>query len=429
MLFVIWAIFHLNAFAAISSSETADVVLSYRQVPYFKSPQSLFPSGSASIEYLKKSQADVLLKTETSYLYKNKMYAKSELKPVFPVHVSQTVIETKNKKRWSVLETKVDSVLCFNMESKKTVQFRIDEVSPDPYDTGFAMTLKDTFLKKNAHQNSQVLTTVPQGQRFIVLKYLNGFAEVSYKSYRGYVSGSEVITKFDFAKYVYAKKRWHIIKNRQFDSVVNLQNEKIHFSEILGMVTPEKIGLIASKNQKLPIWSRVQTVQEKKTGWIQSKVKDHGLVWWKSEVDNQEEIYTIDELLKKDIASVSVHPTNPLKVILSAHGIYMTEDGYHWKLLNEFKNFHGPVHYFNDLMIFVGNYRSTDQGKTFENYIQLDKLTSAIQSQLGFLPKHLQVKRISTLPNYLLTIEVETGNRKIKMQSPLFVQNWSVIKS
>ena len=79
-------------------------------------------------------------------------------------------------------------------------------------------------------------------------------------------------------------------------------------------------------------------------------------------------------------------------------------------------------------MIFIGNFRSLDQAKSFENYIQIDKLADAIQTQLGFLPKKLQVKKITTLPNYYIRLEVESGNRKIKMQSPLFVQNWNVVK-
>ncbi len=433
MLFVIWSLFHLNAFAAIQGSEgfemSDSLSLSYKQMPYFKSPNSPFPSGSASVQYLQKNQKVHTLKPEVAYQHKNKTYTRQDLRPLFPTHISQSVISIKNKKRWSVLETKVDSILCFDTKTKQTVQFQLDEVGPDPYDLGFALTLKDTFLKKSPEKKSEVFTTIPQGQRFSVLKYKNGFAEVSYKSYLGFINVDDVITKFDFAKYIFANNRWHLIRNRQFDSLITFDNKKIYFSEISGMVTPEKIGLIASKNQKLPLWSRVQSVKSMKPDWIQSKIKGHGDVWWQPVTETAEDVFTIDELLKKEIASVSFHPTNPLKAILSAHGAYMTEDGYHWKLLKEFKNFHGPVHYFNDLMIFIGNYRSTDQGETFENYIQIEKLALAIQSELGFLPKQLKVKRISTLPNYDLKIEIETGNRKIKMRSPLFAQSWSIDKS
>lgn len=434
MLFVIWFLLHSTASAAIptidmGTVQSGDLALTIRQVPYFKSTSSLFPSGSTSLEYLEKNRVEQIASTETTYRYAKKVYLKSEIKPVFPVHMSQSVLNSKSKKRWSVLETKVDSILAFDTKTKQTTQFRLDEVSPDPYDRGAVLTLKDVFLKRVPDDKSAVLTTVPQGQRFSVIKYLNGYAEVSFKTYIGYIPVNELITKFDFAKFAFAKNQWHLILRRDFDSLLTAQNKKLNFNDITGIVTPEGIGLIASKNQKIPLWSRVETVKTKKLIWYQSKIKGHGAVWWKAETEADDLVYTIDDLLKKEIASVSFHPTNPLKAILSAHGAFITEDGYHWRPLKQFKNFHGPVHYFNDLMIFVGNYRSTDFGKTFENYIQIDKLASAIENQLGFLPRRLQVKRITTLPNYQIKIELETGNRKINLQSPLFAQNWVVTKN
>lgn len=430
VLFVILTFLHFHAEAApLDITSTEAISFTSSQVPFFKTPQSLFPSGSTSIENLEKNQLEQTFKPEIFYKYKKTLFAKNDIHPVFPNHLSQFVIDPKTQKRWAVLETKVDRILTYDSKSKATMEFAIDEVLADPYDTGFALTLKDVFLKKEPSEKAPILTTVPGGYRFSVLKYKNRFAEVSYKNYVGYISISEMITKFDLATYIFAGNKWNLVKNRNFDSIITTENKKFQLDEITGLVTPDHVGLIASKNQKIPIWSHVESILKNKISWIQSRIKGHGLVWWKQNDISQEKVYTIDEILKKDIASVSFHPTNPLKAILSAHGVYMTEDGYHWKELKNFKKFHGPVHYFNDLMIFIGNYRSTDQGKTFENYIQLDKLTAAIESQLGFLPRRLQVKKIDTLPPYQIKLEIETGLRRIQMQSPLFMQSWFAVKS
>ena len=96
--------------------------------------------------------------------------------------------------------------------------------------------------------------------------------------------------------------------------------------------------------------------------------------------------------------------------------------------IKQFENFNGPVHYFNDLLIFVGQHRSVNGGKSFENYIQIDKLAQAIESQYGFLPKRLQVRHIETKAPFRLKIEIETGSRKIIMESPLFTQDWKAVK-
>lgn len=398
-------------------------------MPFFKTPQSPFPSGATLLENLEKNRIGHTLKAELYYKYKTESFAKSDLRPIFPTHISQSIIDPKTKKRWSVLETRVDTILTYDTKTKVTAQFNIDDVTSDPYDTGYALTLKDSFLKAKPGDTEKILTTIPGGTRFTVLKYKSGFAEVSFKNYVGYVSVTELITKFDFATYVYANKKWNIVKRRTFDFVETSDGKKISFNAITGVVAPDQVGIIGSGTQKVPLWSRVELQTRTKPAWIQSQIKGHGAVWWKPTETSEEKIYTIDELLKKEIASISFHPKDPMKAIMSANGVYITDDGYHWKELKEFKSFNGPVHYFNDLMIFVGNFRSTDHGKTFENYIQIEKLASAIQNEYGFLPKNLQVKRIETVAPYVLKIEVETGHRRIRMQSPLFAQTWSAVKS
>lgn len=430
MLLVISLFLNLHAFAAVADNQNASFdSFSSQQVPFFKTPQSPFPSGATSIENLEKNRLGQTFKSEVYYKYKNESFAKNELHPIFPTHISQSIIDPKTKKTWSVLETKVDSILAFDTKTKATVLFNIDDVNSDPYDTGYALTLKDSFLKVTPKDNGKIMTTVPGGTRFSVLKYKNGFAEVSYKAYVGYISVSEIITKFDFATYVYANKKWNIVKKRVFDSVETTDGKKINFNDITGVVSPDQVGVIGSGTQKIPLWSRVELQTRTKPAWIESQIKGHGAIWWKPIESNEEKIYTIDDLLKKEIASISFHPQDPMKAIMSANGVFITDDGYHWRELKEFKNFNGPVHYFNDLMIFVGNFRSTDRGRTFENYIQIEKLASAIQLEYGFLPKKLQVKRIDTMPPYLLRIEIETGHGRIHMQSPLYAQTWSAVKS
>ena len=82
--------------------------------------------------------------------------------------------------------------------------------------------------------------------------------------------------------------------------------------------------------------------------------------------------------------------SNPVPYNISS-GVFMTEDGQTWKPLNQFKGFVGPVYYFNDHYIFVGNYRSQNGGKTFDQYIQIDKISQAIRN-LGFEVKKVKIK-------------------------------------
>lgn len=368
------------------------------------------------------------MKTEKFYKWKSQLFRVEELKPIRPVHLSKTVIDPKTNHRFKVTEANISQIKVRDEASKVMKTYQIDQLASDPYDMGLAITLTDAYLKKSVTENAKILTTIPQGQLLYPLGFEKGFVKVQYKDYVGYVRLSETITKFDLATVIYAQEKWQFVKRRDFDYMVTVENKKIHLSQIRGLVTPDLRGLIASPTQKIPMWSQVEVVNDQKPSWIESNIKGHGLVWWKPSVA-ADEIYTIDELLKKEISSVSFHPKNPLRGLLSAHGVFMTEDGYHWKKLSQFADFNGPVYYFNDLLIFVGHFRSLNGGKSFDNYIQIDKLASAIEYSLGYFPKRLQVKRIETLPPFRLKIEVDTGVKKIKMESPLFAQDWKVVRS
>lgn len=398
------------------------------EVPFYKSTSSLFPSGSTSVEKLKKELIGIEHKADRFFKWNKLYFSQNEITPIFATHLSRYVIDPKTSKRYKVIETSTKTIQLFDEPNKVSFKKNIQDVIADAYDLGFVITLKDLYLKSSEKDNSPILTTIPQGTRLVADKYVSNFAYVRYQNYQGYIHLSELITKFDLATFVFANKNWHQVKARQFDKIITIKNITLSLNEVQGVITPDSKGIIASASQKLPLWSQIEIVQDKLSIWNQSKLKDHGLVWWKNNENSEQIYYTIDELLKKEISSVSFHPNNQLKGVLSSDGVYITENGQIWKKLPKFENFNGPVHFFNDLLIFVGNFRSIDGGVTFDNYIQIDKLASAIEYQFGFLPKKLQVKKIETDGPLKLKLEIETGIRKIKMQSPLFSQDWKAIK-
>lgn len=398
-------------------------------MPYYKSTTSIFPSGATNLENLQKQLVSPNQMTGQYYRWKKLLFGQDELKPLFAVHLSRYVVDPATNTRFKVLDAGANTLHITDLEKKTSYRKNVYELQADAYDLGLVMTLKDVYLKANNAETAAIQTTIPQGTRLLVEKYVSHFALVSYQSYRGFVNLTELITKFDFATFVFAENTWHQVGTRQFDRIISTKKKSIPLNSIKGLITPDVRGIIASGSQKIPLWSQVESVHDKMALWNQSKLKEHGLVWWKAQKDTEENFFTIDDLLKKEISSVSFHPQNPLKGILSSNGVYMTVDGFYWKKLPQFEKFNGPVHYFNDLLIFVGNEKSLDGGLTFENYIQLDKLASAIELQYGFTPKKMQVKKIESRVPLKLKIEIETGIRKIKMESSLFAQDWQAIKN
>lgn len=430
MLLVIIASLILNSIASFAAISPNSAPKNTQEVPFYKSTDSQFPSGFTNLENLKRSLVSSKNKVDRHFKWKKLFFSQSELKPIFPVHLSRFVILQKTNSRMNVIETNAKTILLSDTNQQNINKKLISEVSSDPYDLGYAMSLKDVYLKSYANENSKTLTTIPQGTRLIAEKYVSKFALVTYQNYKGYIHISELITKFDFASFIFAHNMWHQVRARVFDVVLTEKNQSIPLNDIKGLITPDNKGIIASSSQKLPIWSQVEIAQDKISTWNESELKDHGRIWWKnSEIAEEQAMYTIDELLKKEISSVSFHPQNPLKGILSSNGVYLTNDGYRWIKIKQFEDFNGPVHYFNDSLIFVGNFRSTDGGKNFDNYIKVEKLASAIEYQFGFTPKKLQVKKIETEAPFRLKLEIETDHRNIKLESPLFSQDWKASKS
>lgn len=430
MLLVILLPLLLNSTASYAAISPSSAPKNELEVPFYKSVDSLFPSGFTNIENLKRSQISTKNKTDRYYKWQKLFFSQDELKPIFPVHLSRYVIDQKSNSRLKVIETNSKSILTSDNSQQIVSKKLITDVAADPYDLGYVMSLKDIYLKDSANTKSKTLTTIPQGIRLIAEKYTSKYALVAYQNYKGYVHISDLITKFDFSTFVFANNEWHQVRSRNFDVINTEKNQTISLNDIKGLITPDNKGIIASTSQKLPIWSQVEISLDKISVWNESELKEHGRIWWKSNSEIDEQVtYTIDEILKKDISSVSFHPQNPLKGILSSNGVFTTQDGYRWKKIKQFEEFNGPVHYFNDHLIFVGNFRSTDGGKTFDNYIKVEKLASAIEFQFGFTPKKLQVKKIETKAPFRLKLEIETDHRNIKLESPLFSQDWTASKS
>src|SRR5687768_1010237 len=105
MLFVIIGAFLTVSMPALAAIEPNYYVREPGQVPFYKSSTSHFPSGSTTLENLKKQ----LVKSESvssKYYQWNKIYfAQDELMPLFATHLSKYVIENSTNKRLKVADT------------------------------------------------------------------------------------------------------------------------------------------------------------------------------------------------------------------------------------------------------------------------------------------------------------------------------------
>lgn len=418
-----------SAFAAVDSlSNNQAPVLSElfagrktKEVPFFKSKMSVFPSGHASLERLNEQMVSSE-SHDAFYLAKDEKKISPTLVPnITAYHLSRVWIEKYTKRR----------VKPNNEMDLATILLNYDT---DPYDRGLVLTLNETKLRKTAHAGATALKTIPKFNYFIPISFEKGFIKILYKNEFGFIDINDCISKYDFAKFAFSFKsktnNWEVVERRVFDTLIIADNPSMHLAEIKGLIVDQKLAFAYKENEHYPKWTSFKLVKEKAKPWLQSHIKGHGLVWWQrpdTEILAKNTI-SIDELIKRDIYSVSFQSDNPKKGLVSAKGVFITEDGQNWTEIAQFKDYSGPVHFFSDLLMFVGNYRSTDGGKTFDNYIQVDKVSSAISKSTGVQPKKIQITKIKVQKPYNVVIDVHTGTRKVRLKSPIFSQDWTPVK-
>jgi len=395
-------LFFSTAFALESPPTSAFSILKPQkanEVAFYKSPNSQFPSGHTTFEKLTKTQIETVEHDSYYYLHKNQKISPSLVKVTTASDLSEST------------------------------QFR---------DTGFALVLKKTVLRQKAQINSATLLNIPAGTKLKPLSYKNGFIQTRIGSVTGFINISDCITKFDFAKAVYAKNpitqksQWFYIKNRTFDHIETLYQFLIPLSEIEGIYPDANKAIVTDNSSILPLWTSLKIEYNNTDQWIKSRVDGHGLVYWKktkSVTDSAESKIKIDELLKREIAFVSFNPKNPRKAIASSQGLYITEDGENWKEIPAFKNFNGPVLYFNDFLIYAGSFRSTDGGKTFEQFFQIEKIATTLSENMGVDPKKMKMTQIKIIKPFKIEVDIDigVGRKRIKLQTPVYSQDWKIV--
>lgn len=424
---------------------------------FYRSQQSLFPSGQASRTELEKKvlrrelepwfrirwnqkeyeiPGELLVKdsqTTQTLIAKEKIeILKSPLAhaaPAFSLQANQTVVVLKTDAFWAqVLEPKL----------KLKGWAPLHAFTAPIEDKGIFLTLVDSFMHKAPAGSAEILTTIPRGQRLIPRQIVNNFLEVKYKNLQGYIELGNLVGRGDFAMWAYHKhKGWLGISHRENGFLITVDKQKVSLRDFIAFSPYHNRGVITRKprtNSESPsIRSRVEILNKQAHRWTLSQLDGHGQVWWRAEeaptqVPNNKNTITSEQLMKRKIHSVAFAPGKSLKGLASAEGVFRTEDGKTWSEIPQFEGKNHPVSIHPDGLWYVGSYRSSDEGKTFENYIKWDKLTEQIQDSIHKTPRHLRITKIEPLSHSRVRILVDTGAQKVKLQAHVLSQEWTLVK-
>jgi len=422
---------------------------------FYRSQQSLFPSGQAKTEDL---EAKILRRDYEPWFritWNNKDFEIPGETVITDLQVTKTLV---TKEFTEVLEAPQEgSKKVGKVASKKTLQviqtkaYWAEVLDPSqnlrgwaplhsfeaPFsDPGVFITLTDAFLRKSASSTSEIVTTIPRMTRVNSLGIEKSLLKVQYQNHTGYLDLANLAGRGDFAMWAYHKnKGWLGVSHRENGYLFTVNNLKLPLEDFIAFNPYIDRGVISQKltEDGPSIRSRVTIANSKAHRWVMSALEGHGAVWWRTEVIEGarsaplEKQITTEQLLKREVTSVAFNDKNQ-KGLASAKGIFRTDDGKTWSEVSQFEGKNYPVNIHPDGIWFVGNYRSFDEGKSFETYIKWDKLAQKIQAGINKTPSHLRITSIESLSHSRIRILVDTGVQKIKMQAHVLSNEWFLVK-
>lgn len=424
-------------------------------VSFYRTQQSLFPSGQATREALEakvlrrdyepwfrvswdKKEYEIPGETVITDLHLTKKLVSKESLELFksPQEGSERIGKVRAKTTLQVLQTK--SYWAELLDPKQNIKgWTPLHLLEAPFeDSGVFVTLIDTFLRKTPKSSSEVITTIPRLLRVDSLGIEKGYLKVRYQGHTGYLDLVNLAGRGDFAMWAYHKRKgWLGISHREGGFLQTVNSLKIPLEDFLAFNPYTDRGVVSQKlSEDGPsIRSRVVITNNRAHRWVLSQLKDHGAVWWRLEDPETLKPLAIEndlnneQLLKREVVSVAFAGKS-LKGLASANGIFRTEDGKTWKEISQFNGQNHPVNIHPDGVWFVGNFRSFDEGKTFEPYIKWDKLAQKIQVGLNTPPRHLRIANIEALSHSRIRILIDTGVQKVKMQAHILSNEWSLVK-
>lgn len=412
-----------------------------QSLDFFLSPESSLSSGQASSLILEQNKVQTLAQSKTLVSINNKNLEASPETLAYDIHVSKWVMPTKNIQLKKMANDQSENlkelvpthhlkILSFEKQWAQVEVLnlkgyvKIVDLISNYHDKGRFFSFVDTFLRIKPSQKSNLHTTIPKQTILEALSEDKNWIEVKYQGIRGFVDKHHLLSKLDFATQVEVDKKWLDFQAKKHQNLKDVQ----------GIKTIKDKGIVIQPNGSLDLRNEVKILAHRDGKWHQSLLKSHGLVWWKDSdlmqlrrgPRHDTETLSIDQLLRRDIYSISFHPNNKKMALASSKGIYFTEDGHMWKKLSQFEDQNLPVFVHSDGSWFIGPYRSINKGESFSEFLQAQKIAQLLEASKKTTPKYVKLVQLKSLSLEKIEMQLDTGYERVTLISRNSGQGWVV---
>lgn len=412
----------LLACSLTSSAET-------RGTFFYLSPESSFPSGQANVKDLERFS----LKAHTRVQFLGERggirFWVSPDEVARDLDVSFRVLNPRTRDNLWIMSMEHGIAEAYNETTGERAPADTDELVPLTDDLGVAIPLIETNLRNEPAWKSMTITRVEARERLRILGVRDQWVNVSplrAPALRGWTPITSLVTKFDFATHALPQKgKWQPVRYRKGSVLVTTDGSEIPLESVRALITNAEQGVALKPlaHLDLPARGHVQLLKPAARDWVESVLPDHGRVFWKRGTEDlavgelkRDFLLSSESMLKRQIQSAAFHPKQPRIGLISAEGIFLTQDGFVWEKLPSFERSDYPVAISARGELFVGPYRSQDMGKTFQPYLKWESISA--YNPPGY--RHHPILR-------LLKIEPLDDGARVRLSLDNGLRSWKLV--
>jgi hypothetical protein len=280
---------------------------------------------------------------------------------------------------------------------------------------------------------------IQKGNIFLVEQMTAGWACGTRNKDYVCLANDQIIMAIDLAKKITTKDGLvYDFLERRADQIITTHKKTIAWKEIKNWVANDNVAivknipLLATQGNLTP-FEPVKMKEHKMQYWIESLHSTHGKVWWlmnntPSLVADNSLVLSTQEIKERGIFDWSTNRDS--LALVSAKGIFISQEKDTWKHLSRFEEANFPVAVGLNKTLFVGDQYSTDNGNTFEPYIRWDILSSIVQDELEGSPEYIRIKKIYIPDEKKKNIffEIDTGKGSFTFSTNLHKQSLRMVR-
>ena len=177
-----------------------------------------------------------------------------------------------------------------------------------------------------------------------------------------------------------------------------------------------------------PAYQKVNVLSHHDVEWKKSRVNSLGTIWWQAPSSQKKKV--IRKTQKKEkfdaIFDIASSPRSSKVKLISASGIFLQKDG-KTKRLSFFKNNNHPLSIAENGTFFIGPYLSTNQGQSFQPYIDWPSMANVLKLK-SLKSIKVQDIVIKDKVGQELSIEVQSSRGKNILYSRNQGKSWTLVQ-